>query len=149
MATRIGATCGRCDLSASVTGSIEPASAPISSSSISIRPTTCRGSPATGAVYSQLGLRHEVDRRRRRDVRRRWLMRDRRLLTIDEDELARGARDVARRIDAFLIEREQSVLQKLIAIGGAAEEESFEVQAKARVGSAEAVRRPSPARTSR
>ncbi len=39
---------------------------------------------------------------------------------------------MARRIDAFLIHREQSVLQKLIAIGGAAEQESFEVQVKAR-----------------
>jgi len=32
-----------------------------------------------------------------------------------------------------LIEREKSVLSKLIAIGGAAEEESFEVQAKVRI----------------
>ncbi len=71
----------------------------------------------------------------------RWLMRDRRLLTVDEDELRAASRDVARRIDAFLIEREQSVLQKLIAIGGASEQESFEVQVKARAGSADAVRR--------
>jgi 5-methylthioadenosine/S-adenosylhomocysteine deaminase len=67
----------------------------------------------------------------------RWLMRDRKLLTLDEAELKSAARDVARRIDAFLIEREQSVLQKLIAIGGATEEESFEVQVKARINSAE------------
>jgi hypothetical protein len=52
----------------------------------------------------------------------RWLMRDRRLLTLDEEALSAAARDVARRIDAFLIHREQSVLQKLVAIGGAAEE---------------------------
>jgi 5-methylthioadenosine/S-adenosylhomocysteine deaminase len=70
----------------------------------------------------------------------RWLMRDRRLLTIDEEELRAASRDVAKRIDAFLIEREQSVLQKLIAIGGASEQESFEVQVKARVASADAVR---------
>ena len=70
----------------------------------------------------------------------KWLMRDRRLLTIDEDEVRAAARDVARRIDAFLIEREQSVLQKLVAIGGAAEEASFEVQVKARIGSLAAVR---------
>ena len=48
---------------------------------------------------------------------------------------------MARRIDAFLIQREQSVLQKLIAIGGAAEQESFEVQLKARLGSPDAVLR--------
>src|SRR6185503_13514316 len=46
----------------------------------------------------------------------RWLMRDRRLLTIDEAEVHRAAREVAQRIDAFLIDREQSVLQKLVAI---------------------------------
>jgi 5-methylthioadenosine/S-adenosylhomocysteine deaminase len=67
----------------------------------------------------------------------RWLMRDRRLLTLDEGELRSAAADVARRIDMFLIHREQSVLQKLIAIGGATEEESFEVQVKARIESAE------------
>jgi 5-methylthioadenosine/S-adenosylhomocysteine deaminase len=64
-------------------------------------------------------------------------MRDRRLLTLDEDALRSAARDVARRIDAFLIHREQSVLQKLIAIGGAAEQESFEVQVKAALSSAD------------
>jgi 5-methylthioadenosine/S-adenosylhomocysteine deaminase len=71
----------------------------------------------------------------------RWLMRDRRLLTLDEDALAAAARDVARHIDAFLITREQSVLQKLVAIGGAAEQESFEIQVKARLASPDAVLR--------
>jgi 5-methylthioadenosine/S-adenosylhomocysteine deaminase len=70
-----------------------------------------------------------------------WLMRDRRLLTLDEDALQAAARDVARRIDAFLIAREQSVLQKLVAIGGAAQQESFEIQVKARLGSEESVLR--------
>jgi len=69
----------------------------------------------------------------------RWLMRDRRLLTLAEDDLKLAARDVARRIDAFLTRREQSVLQKLIAIGGAAEQESFEVQVKARLSSPDTV----------
>ena len=69
----------------------------------------------------------------------RWLMRDRRLLTLDEEALQAAARDVARRIDAFLIAREESILQKLIAIGGAAEQESFEVQVKARLASPENV----------
>lgn len=59
-----------------------------------------------------------------------WLMQDRQLTTLDEADLLAQARDYARQIDAFLIEREQSVLSKLIAIGGAMEEESFEVQAK-------------------
>jgi 5-methylthioadenosine/S-adenosylhomocysteine deaminase len=67
----------------------------------------------------------------------RWLMRDRALLTLDERELREAAREQARRIDAFLGGREVSVLQKLVAVGGAVEQESFEVQAKARVASPE------------
>jgi 5-methylthioadenosine/S-adenosylhomocysteine deaminase len=68
-----------------------------------------------------------------------WLMRDRRLLTVDEPAVRAEAAAVARRIDAFLIEREGSVLQKLVAIGGAAEQESFEVQVKVRVASPDTV----------
>jgi 5-methylthioadenosine/S-adenosylhomocysteine deaminase len=66
----------------------------------------------------------------------RWLMRDRALLTLSEPELGAEARAYARRIDAFLGTREVSVLQKLVAVGGAVEQESFEVQVKARVPSA-------------
>ncbi len=69
----------------------------------------------------------------------RWLMRDRSLLTLDERELRAHARDYARRIDAFLGSREVSVLQKLVAVGGAVEQESFEVQVKARVASSDHV----------
>jgi 5-methylthioadenosine/S-adenosylhomocysteine deaminase len=70
----------------------------------------------------------------------RWLMRDRRLQTLDEAALRAAAADIARRVDRFLIQREQSVLQKLIAIGGATEEASFEVQVKARLDSPAPVR---------
>jgi 5-methylthioadenosine/S-adenosylhomocysteine deaminase len=66
-------------------------------------------------------------------VNGKWLMQDRRLLNIDEEDLLERAQEYARRIDTFLIEREQSVLSKLIAIGGATEAESFEVQAKVRI----------------
>ncbi len=71
----------------------------------------------------------------------RWLMRNRQLLTIDTQALADGAREYARRIDAFLIAREESVLQKLVAIGGLREEESFEVQVKAPIASDDVVQR--------
>jgi 5-methylthioadenosine/S-adenosylhomocysteine deaminase len=66
-------------------------------------------------------------------VNGRWLMRDRRLLTVKEDELLAEAADLARKIDTFLIGREESVLSKLIALGDSSEEESFEVQIKARI----------------
>jgi 5-methylthioadenosine/S-adenosylhomocysteine deaminase len=66
-------------------------------------------------------------------VNGQWLMRDRQLLTLNEKQLIKDAQEYATKIDAFLIEREQSVLSKLIAIGGAMEEESFEVQAKVHI----------------
>jgi 5-methylthioadenosine/S-adenosylhomocysteine deaminase len=69
----------------------------------------------------------------------RWLMRNRALLTLDEAGLQAAARGEASRVDAFLTSREVSVLQKLVAVGGAVEQESFEVQVKARVPSAEQV----------
>jgi 5-methylthioadenosine/S-adenosylhomocysteine deaminase len=66
-------------------------------------------------------------------VNGRWLMREHRLLTIDETDLVRQSQEYARQIDVFLIQREKSVLSKLIAIGGTTEEESFEVQVKVRL----------------
>lgn len=60
-----------------------------------------------------------------------WLMRERALLTIDEGLVMADAHKVARKIDAFLIEREKSVLNKLATIGGLSPRETFEVQATA------------------
>jgi len=68
-------------------------------------------------------------------VNGKWLMRNRELLTVDEKQLLVEAANIAARIDEFLKGREESVYSKLIAIGGAAEEESFEVQAKVKVDS--------------
>lgn len=60
-----------------------------------------------------------------------WLMRDRALLTVQEEELLAEAGEYARRIDIFLLAREKSLLSKLLALGeDTEEEESFEVQAK-------------------
>lgn len=59
-----------------------------------------------------------------------WLMRDRELQTVDEAALMADAQKVAQKIDVFLIEREESVLNKLTAIGGLARKETFEVQVK-------------------
>lgn len=72
-------------------------------------------------------------------VNGRWVLRQGRLTTLDQDALMAEAQEYARRIDAFLLEREQSVLSKLVAIGGAQEGESFEVQAKARLADPAAV----------
>ncbi|TAK11461.1 MAG: amidohydrolase [Anaerolineae bacterium] len=66
-------------------------------------------------------------------VNGRWLMRSRALETIDERSLLEEADQYAQRVDKFLINREGSILSKLIAIGGVTQEESFEVQVKVRV----------------
>jgi 5-methylthioadenosine/S-adenosylhomocysteine deaminase len=72
-------------------------------------------------------------------VNGRWLMRDHKLLTLNEEELLAQAAEVAKKIDSFLIEREQSVLSKLIALGGSLEQESFEVQVKVKIAEAEPI----------
>ncbi len=62
-----------------------------------------------------------------------WLMRERELLTVNEQEVMTQANAMAGKIDAFLVGREGSVINKLIAIGGIEQEESFEIQVKARI----------------
>ena len=137
MATRLGA---RAMHLGDITGSLEPGKrADLIVVTLEEPHNTPRFSRDSNAVYSQL-----VYATKSTDVvdvmcNGRWLMRDRRLLTLDQGDLQSAARDVARRIDTFLIQREQSVLQKLIAIGGVAEQESFEVQVKVRLASADAV----------
>jgi 5-methylthioadenosine/S-adenosylhomocysteine deaminase len=139
MATRIGA---RAVHLGDITGSLEPGKR---ADLIVVDLDQLHNVPRFGrdpnAIYSQLVYATQSS-----DVvdvmcDGQWLMRERRLLTLDEDDLRSAAGDVARHIDAFLIQREQSVLQKLIAIGGAAEQESFEVQVKARLGSVDTVLR--------
>lgn len=66
-------------------------------------------------------------------VNGKWLMRDHNLLTLNEADLVKEAQGVAKKIDTFLIDREKSVLSKLIALGGSTQEESFEVQVKVKI----------------
>jgi 5-methylthioadenosine/S-adenosylhomocysteine deaminase len=139
MATRTGARALHCD---AITGSLELGKrADLIVVDLDRTHNVPRFGRDPNAVYAQL-----VYAAKSSDVvdvmcNGRWVMRDRQLLTLDEDELRSAAGDIAHRVDTFLIHREQSVLQKLIAIGGATEEESFEVQVKARVESADAVLR--------
>jgi 5-methylthioadenosine/S-adenosylhomocysteine deaminase len=72
-------------------------------------------------------------------VNGKWLMRAQQLLTLHEEDLLAQANEIAKKIDAFLIEREQSVLSKLIALGGSLEQESFEVQVKVRIADVEPI----------
>ena len=86
-----------------------------------------------GAIYSRLVYTSKSTDVTDVMVNGKWLMRERKLLTLDEIPLLEAVADIAKRIDAFLIEREESVLSKLVAIGGARQEESYEVQIKVRL----------------
>ncbi|MDY6875933.1 MAG: amidohydrolase family protein [Chloroflexota bacterium] len=69
----------------------------------------------------------------------RWLMRERGLLTLDEQVLEAEAASIARKVDTFLIQREESVLGKLLVIGQVAQEKTFEVQVKVLLADAASV----------
>ncbi|MGC9359347.1 MAG: amidohydrolase family protein [Anaerolineae bacterium] len=58
------------------------------------------------------------------------VVRNRDLLTVDEAKILEQSRDIARRINTFFVSRQESVLDKLIDIGGLQQQETFEVQAK-------------------
>lgn len=73
-------------------------------------------------------------------VNGKWLMKNKHLLTIDVDRLLSQAEALANKIDEFLIEREESVLSKLIAIGEAEMQESYEVQIKLHIRDPEEVK---------
>jgi 5-methylthioadenosine/S-adenosylhomocysteine deaminase len=60
----------------------------------------------------------------------RWLMRDRELLTLDEEGIKERAAKVAGEIDSFVLERESSPFNKLVVLAGVQRQESFEVQVK-------------------
>jgi 5-methylthioadenosine/S-adenosylhomocysteine deaminase len=134
MATRLGACAMHMD---HLTGSLEPGKR---ADLIVVDVDTLHNAPAfardPNGIYAQI-----VYAAKSTDVvdvmcNGRWLMRDRKLLTVDEEDLREAARVEARRVDAFLSSRELSVLQKLVAVGGAVEQESFEIQVKARLPSA-------------
>lgn len=85
------------------------------------------------AVYSQIVYAgHSVDVRHV-FCNGKMLMRDRDLLTIDEEDLLQQAQALAQEIDVFMKRREESLLSRLLAIGELERSESFEVQAKASV----------------
>ncbi len=68
----------------------------------------------------------------------RWVMRDRKLLTLDEAQVRAEAQRIATQVGAFLARREQSLLDKLVALGTLQWGETYEVQVKAWVPDEEA-----------
>lgn len=128
MATRIGAQAIHLG---DITGSLEVGK---KADLILIDITPLHNSPSFSrdpeGVYAQIVYAAKTTDVKDVMVNGKWLMRNREILTLDEKILLDQAKDYGTKIDAFLLEREQSVLSKLVAIGGASEVESFEVQNK-------------------
>ena len=131
MATRMGAEAIHIG---HITGSLEPDKR---ADIILVELETLHNSPRfsrdPNGVYAQLVYAGKSTDVTDVMVNGRWVMRDHELLTVNETELLEQAKEYAQQVDSFLIEREQSVIAKLIAIGGATEAESFEVQAKVKI----------------
>lgn len=131
MATRMGARALHLD---HITGSLEPGKRAdlilVDISPVHNQPRFFRD---PNGIYAQLVYAAKSTDVTDVMVNGKWLMRNRKLLTLEEQELLAEARKVARRIDHFLVQREQSVYAKLVALGQAQEEESYEVQVKVAV----------------
>jgi 5-methylthioadenosine/S-adenosylhomocysteine deaminase len=89
------------------------------------------------AIYTHLVYSAQAHDVRDTLVDGRFLMRDRQLLTVDEQDVLRRAQQVADQINAFLAGREENLLDKILAIGGVSQAELFEVQVKAQIGPAQ------------
>lgn len=131
MATRMGANAMHIG---DITGSLEPGKR---ADLILVNTSPVHNSPRferdPNGVYAQLVYAAKATDVTDVMINGKFVMRSKALLTLDEEELLKAGQDYAHKIDTFLIKREKSVHAKLIAIGGAIEEESFEVQAKVKV----------------
>ena len=114
-----------------LTGSLEPGKR---ADLIVVRMDDVRHSPHYDRdpenIYSRLVYASHAEDVQHVMVNGKWLLRERKLLTLETAELRAEANQMALKIDAFLAEREESVLRKLIAIGGIDRKETFEVQVK-------------------
>lgn len=84
-------------------------------------------------IYSRLVYAAKSTDVRHVMVNGRWLMHDRALLTVSEDEIMGEVQRVADRVSSFLVRREQSLLDKLVTLGELERREIFEVLVKARI----------------
>jgi 5-methylthioadenosine/S-adenosylhomocysteine deaminase len=91
------------------------------------------------AVYSRIVYSAHASDVRHTLVDGRFLLRDRQLQTLDEEQIMREAQAIADQINGFLSARELNLLDKIVAIGGVQQSEIFEVQVKARIDNTDAV----------
>jgi 5-methylthioadenosine/S-adenosylhomocysteine deaminase len=137
MATRLGAQAMHMG---DIIGTLEPGKrADLITVDLSTLHNTPRFHREEVNVYAQLAYATKSTDVKSLMVNGKWLMRERKLVTLDHTELLHQADEYAHSIDAFLVEREKSVLSKVIAIGGAMEGESFEVQVKLHIDDPEPV----------
>jgi 5-methylthioadenosine/S-adenosylhomocysteine deaminase len=131
MATRIGAKAIHIG---NLTGSLEPGKrADLILLETNVVHNTPKFTRDPNSVYAQIIYAAKSTDVTDVMVNGKWLMQAKQLLTLDEAVLMEQANAYAKKIDAFLIQREQSVLSKLIALGGSTESESFEVQLKVQI----------------
>lgn len=117
-----------------LTGSLEPGKrADLITVDLSPLHNSPRFQRDPAGVYAQIVYAAKADDVKDVMVNGKWLMRGRNITTLDEASLLRQAGEYANRIDTFLIQREKSLLSKLIALSTTTEEESFEVQTKVRI----------------
>lgn len=131
MATQIGAKALHLG---SITGSLQPG---LRADLIIVDISTLHNSPRfrrdLQGAYAQVVYASKATDVTDVMVNGQWLMRSHQLLTLNEEELMAEGAEYARKIDIFLMRREKSILSKLVAIGGATEEESYEIQTKVRL----------------
>lgn len=92
-------------------------------------------------VYSQLVYAAKSSDVRDVAVAGRFLMRDGELLTVDVAGVQAEAEAIAARIGRFLAAREENLVDKIVAIGGVEQQETFEVQVKVQMPDESALRR--------
>jgi 5-methylthioadenosine/S-adenosylhomocysteine deaminase len=92
-----------------------------------------------GNTYSQLVYAAKAHDVQHVMIDGRWVMRNCELVTIDEVQVRTEAQRIASQVGAFLARREQSLLDKLVALGTLQWGETYEVQVKALVPDEEAL----------
>lgn len=137
MATRMGADALHLG---HLTGSLEPGKR---ADMITIDLNTIHNSPRfhhdPNGIYSQIVYAAKASDVTDMMVNGHWIMREKIIPGLDEKELIQQAQEYADQIDKFIVKREKSIISKLIAIGGASREESFEVQVKVGVNNSNAI----------